>query len=109
MAQLRQDYPEYIKRGTEVLVVGPDSAGQFKRFWQEHNLRFPGLPDPKNTVLKLYGQEINMFKFGRLPAQVIVDRQGKVRYIHYGKSMADIPSGADMLAILDRLNSEVFT
>ena len=42
-----------------------------------------GLPDPKHSVLKRYGQEIKLFKLGRMPAQVIVDKQGQARYAHY--------------------------
>jgi peroxiredoxin Q/BCP len=31
-------------------------------------LPFIGLPDPGHRVLKLYGQEMKLFKLGRLPA-----------------------------------------
>jgi len=62
------------------------------------------LPDPKASVLKLYGQEVNLFKLGRMPAQVIVDRQGVARYAHYGHSMSDIPENSELFAILDELN-----
>jgi len=40
-----------------------------------------------------------------MPAQAIVDREGIVRYAHYGHSMADIPSNEELLAILDELNA----
>jgi len=57
-----------------------------------------------NTQLKLYGQEVNLFKLGRMPAQVIVDRMGQARYVHYGHSMSDIPPNEELLALLDELN-----
>jgi peroxiredoxin Q/BCP len=100
MAQLRHDYEMYTAQGIEVLVVGPDSASAFRKYWTEHDLPFIGIPDPKHSVLKLYGQEIKIFKFGRMPAQVLIDRQGIARYVHYGKSMSDIPSGETILAAL---------
>jgi peroxiredoxin Q/BCP len=106
MAQLRQDYQEFVKRQAQVIVVGPEDAGAFEAYWREHDLPFTGLPDPKASVLKLYGQEINLFKFGRLPAQVIVDKDGLARYVHYGHSMADIPENAELLSLLDQLNAE---
>jgi len=104
MAQLRQDYDEFVRRDTEVIVLGPEDGAAFARYWEKESLPFVGLPDPKHTVLKLYGQEINLFKLGRMPAQVIVDKTGHARYVHYGHSMSDIPSNEELLALLDELN-----
>jgi peroxiredoxin Q/BCP len=74
--------------------------------WRQENLGFVGLPDPEHSVLKLYGQEIKLFKLGRMPAQVIVDKQGQARYVHYGHSMQDIPPNQELLALLAALNGE---
>ena len=101
MAQLRQDYKEFIRRDTEVIVVGPEDNQAFRSFWHDHQLPFIGLPDHKASVLKLYGQEVNLFKLGRMPAQVIVDKAGMVRYVHYGHSMEDIPSNKEILELLE--------
>lgn len=106
MAQLRQDYEQFVARQTAVIVVGPDNAKAFARFWEEHDLPFTGLPDPKHRVLKLYGQEIKLFKYGRMPAQVLVDRAGIARYVHYGHDMSDIPGTEEMLGLIDELNAE---
>jgi peroxiredoxin len=105
MAQLRQDFQEFEKRNTAVLVVGPEKADQFSKYWEEHTLPFIGLPDPAHTILKLYGQEIKLFKFGRMPAQVLIDAQGIVRYVHYGKSMSDIPENDELLELIDLINT----
>ena len=104
MAQLRQDYQEFVKRGTKVVVVGPENADAFEDYFIKHKLPFIGLPDPKSSVLKLYGQEVNLFKLGRMPAQVIMDKAGMARFVHYGHSMSDIPENAEVLALLDELN-----
>ena len=105
MAQLRQDYDEFVQRGAEVVIVGPENAAAFAAYWAQEKLPFVGLPDPKHAVLKLYGQEVNLFKMGRMPAQVIVDKQGGVRYAHYGRAMSDIPEDGELLALLDKLNA----
>jgi peroxiredoxin len=104
MAQLRQDYAEFAKRQAQVIVVGPEDAKAFAAYFQQNNLPFIGLPDPKASVLKLYGQEVNLFKLGRMPAQVIVDKKGVARFVHYGHAMSDIPENAELLALLDQLN-----
>lgn len=100
MAQLRQDHAQFVARQATVIVVGPESSDAFADYWQANNLPFIGLPDPKASVLKLYGQEVNLFKLGRMPAQVIVDREGMVRFVHYGHSMSDIPENAELLELL---------
>jgi peroxiredoxin Q/BCP len=104
MAQLRHDYDQFVDRQAQIVVLGPDNAEAFASYWQENSLPFIGLPDPKASVLKLYGQEVNLFKLGRMPAQVIIDRQGSVRYVHYGHAMSDIPDNAELLELLDRVN-----
>jgi len=103
MAQLRQDFKEFTKRQTQILVIGPEDAQAFEAYWHEHDLPFVGLPDPKASVLRLYGQEINLFKFGRMPAQVIVDQNGIARFVHYGHSMSDIPENEELFGLLDQL------
>ncbi len=105
MAQLRQDYQEFVKRETEVIVLGPEDAKAFEGYWLKNNLPFVGLPNPNGSVLKLYEQEVNLFKLGRMPAQVIIDKAGMVRFVHYGHSMSDIPENAEILTILDQLNA----
>lgn len=107
MAQLRQDYDKFIEHNTEVIVLGPESAFSFSLYWKSHKLPFIGLPDPTHSVLKHYGQEINLFKLGRMPAQVSVDMQGRVRFVHYGHDMSDIPSNEEMLDVLKIMNSEL--
>ncbi len=105
MAQLRQDHHEFVRRGVQILVLGAEDASAFAAYWQRNDLPFIGLPDPQHAVLKLFGQEVNLFKLGRMPAQVVVDRQGIARYVHYGHSMEDIPANAEILEILDSLES----
>lgn len=84
-------------------MVGPENAAAFEKYWRKNNLPFPGLPDPKNSVLKLYGQEVNLFKLGRMPAQVLVDKEGTARFVHYGSSMSDIPAAEAVLEAVDGL------
>jgi len=107
MAQLRLDLEKFEGENTKILVIGPESAEAFEAYWRENDLPFVGLPDPSHSVLKLYGQEINLFKLGRMPAMVIVDEEGNVRFLHYGQSMSDIPENAEVLETLQLLNSEV--
>lgn len=105
MAQLRQDFAKFEQVNTTILVVGPENEKAFAKFWQKNDLPFIGLPDPKHSVLKKYGQQIKIFKWGRMPAQALIDKKGVVRYIHYGHSMSDIPKNDELLEILKDINS----
>lgn len=105
MAQLRLDFAKFEQVNTTILVVGPENEKAFAKFWQKNDLPFIGLPDPKHSVLKKYGQQIKIFKWGRMPAQAIIDKKGVVRYIHYGHSMSDIPKNDELLEILKDINS----
>jgi peroxiredoxin Q/BCP len=103
MAQLRLEYEAFVKLGTEIVVVGPETAKKFSRYWEKESLPFVGLPDPEHTVLNLFGQQVKIFKLGRMPAQVLVDKEGIARYVHYGNSMSDIPSNQELLPLVARL------
>jgi peroxiredoxin Q/BCP len=104
MTQLRHDYTNFIDKDSVVLVVGPENQDAFKAYWQKESLPFIGIPDPEHRVLKQFGQEINLFKLGRMPAQAIIDKNGIVRFIHYGHDMSDIPDNSELLALLDQIN-----
>ncbi len=107
MAQLRHDYQEFARKDTEVIVIGPEKKEAFQTYWKDAEIPFIGLADPTHSILKLYGQEVNLFKLGRMPAQAIIDRLGIIRFIHYGHSMQDIPDNEEILKILDELNREI--
>ncbi len=104
MAQLRQDYDKFVAQDTVILVLGPEDAKAFSNYWAKNDLPFIGLPDPTHSVLKKYGQEVSLFKFGRMPAQVTIDKQGVARFVHYGHDATDIPSNAEILEVLQQLN-----
>lgn len=106
MAQLRQDYEEFIQRNAVIVVLGPDGPNAFLRYWQENELPFIGLADIKSRVADLFYQEVNLLKLGRMPALLIIDTKGKIRFVHYGKSMSDIPTNEEVLMILDSINKE---
>lgn len=103
MMQLHQDYDKFAKKDTVIVAIGSENATSFKNYWEKNNLKFYGIADEKQSVLKLYEQKINIFKLGRMPAQMLVDKAGVIRYAHYGHSMKDIPDNTEILGIIDRL------
>jgi hypothetical protein len=94
MARLRHEYLEFVDRDVEVVVAGPEDASAFV-----------DLPDARHSVLELCGQEVNLFKLGRMPAQALSDKAGVARFAHYGHSMSDIPEDEEILALADEINA----
>ena len=85
------------------MVIGPENASAFQQYWEKEHLPFIGLPDPDLKVLKRYGQEVSVFKLGRMPALVLTDEKRLVKYVHYGETMMDIPGNELLFEILDKL------
>ena len=106
MAQLRQDYAQFVQRNAEVIAIGPEDQRTFAQWWREHDMPFVGLADPDHVAADLYGQQVNLVKLGRMPAQFVIDRQGHIRYQHYSNAMWDIPSNEEILHLLDQLDRE---
>ncbi len=106
MAQLRQDYSLFQEKETIVVAVGPEKEEAFAKYWKDNHMPFIGIPDPEHRVADLYGQKVNIVKLGRMPAQMIIDKQGILRYVHYGNSMKDIPSNVEIIKLLNDVQAE---
>lgn len=103
---MRQDYAQFVQRETEIIVVAPDDRATLAQYWEQEQLPFPGLADPNHTVANLYRQEVNLLKLGRMPALLIVDKEGRVRFQRYGSAMSDIVPNDQVLKLLDKLDRE---
>jgi peroxiredoxin Q/BCP len=102
---MRDAYADFKARGVEIVAVGPDGSDSFKRYWAKEGIPYVGLPDPDHVVAKQYRQEVNLFKLGRMPLNCIVDKDGRIRYVHYGASMSDIPDNETFLNVIDEITA----
>jgi len=105
LARLRDEHEKFTDRNVLILAVGPNTSAAFKQYWQNEKIPFIGLPDPKHSVARMYRQEVNLFKLGRMPLNCVVDGRGYIRYAHYGNSMSDIPSNEELLQVIDELDA----
>ena len=101
---MRDHYDEFTRRGVEILAIGPNDMNAFKRYWTQEGIPYIGLPDPEHKVALLYRQEVSIFKMGRMPLNGIVDVEGRIRYVHYGANMTDIPDNETFLNVIDEIN-----
>ena len=49
-------------------------------------------------------REWKLFKLGRMPALLVVDKQQIIQYANYGDSMSDIPRNQEIIAVLEEIN-----
>lgn len=78
MPQLNRLYDKYRAAGFTLLAVNiDDDAGLGTRTAARWELHFPVLLDADKAVSKLYD-------LGSMPATVLIDRDGRVRYLHRG-------------------------
>lgn len=103
MMQLHQDFQKFKDLNTEIIVIGPEKAKAFSAYFEKNQLPFRGIPDDSQAVLKLYQQKVNIFKLGRMPGQMLIDKNGDLRFIHYGHSMSDIPDNQEIFDLIKSL------
>jgi peroxiredoxin len=104
MAQLRQDYRKFVELQAEVIAIGPEDRESLADYWHREQLPFIGIPDPKHDIANLYSQEVKLLKFGRMPALIVVDKEGIIRYSHYAGSTSNIPPNDKIISLLDDIN-----
>ena len=102
---MKKDFKEFTSRNATLVVVAPHDAEQVAAYWKKEALPMIGVPDAEGRLADLYGQEWKLLKLGRMPALFVVDRMGALVFARYGQSMADIPSNAEVLKLLDGLKT----
>jgi len=98
---MKKDIKQFTDRKAKIVVIVPHGAEKTKSYWEKENLPYIGIPDPDGTLGKLYGQEWNLIKLGRMPALFIIDQQGAIAFAQYAKNMADIPENKKLLQMLE--------
>ncbi|HOO47387.1 MAG TPA: redoxin domain-containing protein, partial [Deltaproteobacteria bacterium] len=68
---MKKDIKQFTDRNAQVVVVAPHEKAKVRDYWEKENLPFIGIPDPDGRLGKLYGQEWNLMKLGRMPALFI--------------------------------------
>jgi peroxiredoxin len=78
MPLLEQLYQRYSALGFTLLGINVEAEGtDAAAFLRDTPVTFPILFDPENEVSKLYD-------VAAMPSTVLVDRAGKLRYLHHG-------------------------
>ena len=114
-SRLLTSYPQFVKRGTEVVVVFPIATPDDSRRHRDfavavknqldtpvEKIPFPIVLDVELKVVDQLGIRKDLSK----PATYILDKEGQTRFAYVGESLADRPSVKALLEQLDLLNRE---
>lgn len=77
---LNENYKQFTKRGVEVLMITSTDERQSQKVVTDLGLNIPLLSDPSCGVFRAY--EVGQALGAPLPAQFVLDKEGKLRYKH---------------------------
>jgi len=102
---LSEDIEKFQALDTELYPILADTQAHAIGMWKAFAKRkFPiYYDDDESIVKKVLNQEWKIFKLGRMPALLIVDKNGMIRYAHYGDSMSDIPKNEEILQFIQNM------
>jgi peroxiredoxin len=103
---LNKDRAKFEAAGAVLVPILADNEAGAKQLASTcDDCQIPIYFDQKKAVVKELHQEVAITKLGRMPAILIADKQGIIRYAYFGDSMSDIPTNDELLAELEKLNT----
>jgi peroxiredoxin len=106
LASYARRFEEFEKRGAQIAGISVDPPSNNARMVGKLLLPFPLLSDPEGELARLYGLW-NAEEGVAVPAVIIVDQSGEVRYLYSGRDFADRPGDEEVFATLDELDSGI--
>lgn len=100
---LNAQYEQFTQRGVEVMLIVSTDSQQTKTVVQDLALTLPVLSDPSCRIFRLYrvGQALG----APLPAQFLIDPQGRIRFRHLFSFLEPNASVERLLVACDRISS----
>ncbi len=98
MVQLHQDFLKFEERKIKVVVVCPEKATGIEKFLAKEPVDFDLIGDEDHQLADEYGQQVKVFKLGRMPSQILLDNQENKIFEHHGNTMMDIVENEEILA-----------
>ncbi len=98
---LNEQYEAFSRRNVTLLMITSTDARQSKVVVRDLGLKMPLLSDERCQVFRAYrtGQSLG----APLPAQFVLDRQGRLRYKHLFSFLDHNASVEQLLAVIDQL------
>jgi peroxiredoxin len=131
VAEMERHHEAIRLRGATIVAVGQGTTAEVERFCRGFGATFICVGDPERRAYRAFGlprggwreSVFDPFRAGplyrlhlsarglflsasdwfQLPGLAIVDRRGRLRYLHRSRHAGDLPPGAAVLASLDEI------
>ena len=101
--QLQGDHEEITGLQTDIIAISTDDLSQASYVAESLRLDFPILYDPAADVVREYCV-YNLWEDGMAtPSTFVLDRTGKIRWQHIGKTVYDRPSDEEIIDQMRKL------
>ncbi len=97
--QLNENYESFAQKGAEVLMITSTDSRQSQQVVKDLGLKMPLLSNPDCDVFRTY--EVGQALGAPLPAQFILDQQGKIQFRHLFSFLSPNASVEKMLHALE--------
>jgi peroxiredoxin len=101
-----RNYGEFERRGAQVAGISVDPPRNGAKMVGKLLLPFPLLSDPEGELARRCGLW-NAEEGVAVPASVVVDQSGEVRYLYSGGDFADRPGDEEIFTALDGLDGRI--
>ena len=99
MGRFEERRAELEKRGARLAAVATDPVETSRELVKDRKLGFPILSDPTGEAIQAFGVWHAEKKIA-LPAIIVIDRTGKVRWRRVGESVTDRPEEDEVLDVV---------
>jgi peroxiredoxin len=98
---MNESYQQFLEKGVEVLMITSTDTLQSQKVVRDLGLKIPLLSDPSCRSFRVYrvGQALG----APLPAQFLLDTQGKLRFKHLFSFLSPNAEIETLLAAIDKL------
>lgn len=100
---LNQMYEQFQQKGAEVLLITSTDKAQSKKVVQDLNLKMPLLSNPGCDVFRAY--QVGQALGAPLPAQFILDLQGRLQFKHLFSFLSNNAEVATLLQKVEGLQA----
>ena len=99
--ELNENYERLTGTGAQLLMITSTDPQQTQQVVQDLGLKMPLLSDPSCKIFQAY--EVGQALGAPLPAQFILDREGKLRYTHLFSFLSPNAGSDKLLEVLERM------
>jgi len=102
--RLRKNLEKFHQLNAEIYAITADRYENARRL-ELHYAKgaFPIFFDKTHEVVRLLHQEVKILKLGRLPATLIIDEEGVIKWAYYGDNFRDLPSNNEIFKVLEQI------